>query len=218
MSDPISNPLNTPMLDEWDALGTEWRTSGDAVLPTATLVEQLHRRVQRRDWQRAATLALEVVVSASVVWWSLGVHPRDAGDAWALRLGIVVFTAVVWGFGLWNRRHGWRAEGETSADFVRLSRERLAEGRRSIRFMRITLGLAGAGMAPWFVARAARSAIVGSEWGVWVIFLAYLVGMLAWCAAYARWIAREDAWLDDLARELASQGEGEGIAGASRRG
>ncbi len=195
--------MNAPILDEWELLGTEWRADSRPVPATAAVLERLLRRVRRRSWQRAAVLALEVVLTVAVVWWSMNQLPQEGIEAWVLRLGVLLFTALVWVFGLWNGRHGWRAEGALPSDFLALSRRRLTEGQRSIRFVRIILGVSTAAFAPWLVARAVNGAIAGREWATLGGFVLYLAAMLGWCAWYARWIARERAWLDALERDLA---------------
>lgn len=193
------------MMDEWDVLSAEWRAVPDGSHEsqrTAELVERLRIRVLRRTWLRVGTLALEVLLSGFVVAWSLGQLPRDGREAWALRIGVCVFSALVWAFGLWNRRHGWRAEQRSSADFVRLSRQRLVEARRSIRFVRVTLGVATAVCAPWFAVQLSGGDVRGGERWVWALFAVYVVAMMAWCHWYARWIAREEGWLDAMERDL----------------
>jgi len=193
------------MMDEWEVLSAEWRTVPDGSHEsrrTAELAERLRVRVLQRTWLRVGTLAVEVLLSIVVVTWTWSQLPRVGLEAWALRIGTGVFAALVWAFGLWNRRHGWRAEGRSSADFVRLSRRRLVEARRSIRFVRATLGVATAVYAPWFVVQLSRGHVRGGEQWVWMLFAAYVVAMLAWCQWHARWIARDVHWLDSMERDL----------------
>ncbi len=197
--------MNAPTMDEWDVLSAEWRAAPDGSQEsqrTAALVERLRARVLRRTWLRVGALALEVLLSTIVVAWSLGQLPRAGLESWALRIGICAFTAMVWAFGLWNRRHGWRAEGRSSSDFVRLSRQRLVEARRSIRFVRVTLGVATAVCVPWFAVQLSRGAVRGGEQWLWALFAVYVVAMMAWCHWYALWIAREEGWLESMERDL----------------
>jgi hypothetical protein len=195
--------MNRPILDEWDVLGTEWRAVPDETPPTAVLLERLHRRVRRRSRQRATALALELLLTVAVVGWSMVHQPREGVEAWVLRVGILAFTALVWAFGLWNGRHGWRAEGASTSEFLSLSRRRLAEGRRSILFVRITLAVATIGFAPWLIARTVDGPTGDVGWVTSLGYLLYVAAMLGWCAWYARWLTREREWLDALARDLA---------------
>lgn len=197
--------MNTSIPLEWDVLGDEWRAAPESALPTAELVDELHRRVRRRSRQRIVTLALEVLLTVAAVWWSLDQLAREGIESWVPRFRIFAFIGLVWGFGLWSRRHGWRAEGRSTADFMRLARQRLAEGRQSIRFVYVILGVVVLRFAQWIVANGVRGVsdlLAGGERGFWLVFTLYLVAMFGWCAWYARWIARETEWLDRLQRDL----------------
>lgn len=193
--------MSTSQFDEWSELGAAWRADTTAA-PSRDAFARLRRRVRTRTLWRAATIASEIVLTVAVVGWAFGQHPVDGGRALVLRVATLLFTAMVWAFGLWNRRNGWRVLGESSANYVRLSHIRIAEARRSIVAVRATLAIAMLGVVPWIAWRAARGALQRDEWVSWGIFAIYLVVMFTWCAMSARWADREETVLREIEGEL----------------
>ncbi len=194
--------MSTSQFDEWVDLGATWRADG-ASARNSDAFDRLRQRVRRRTVWRALTIASEIVLTVAIVGWAFRQHPGGETRALVIRSATVAFSALVWAFGLWNRRNGWRVLGESSANFVRLSQTRIAEARRSIVAVRVTLGIALLGVAPWVAARAMRGELQREEWMSWGAFAIYLVVMFAWCAASARWADREEIVLREIEEELA---------------
>jgi hypothetical protein len=195
--------MSMPRLDEWEVLGAEWRAESPRPERGAA-VEALRRRVRAHGVRQRLLLASEIalsIASLAAVRWFLGM-PGGRGvlsAAWT-----VVMLAVVWSFAIWNRRGSWRPLGESTSEYLRLSHLRMRAGRRTVRFVRIVLGLSVAAYLPWFAVRLSRGAIHGGEWFWWAMFGAYATVYLWWCGWYARRLDREVEALRAVEEEVAT--------------
>jgi hypothetical protein len=177
-------------LDEWEALGAEWRSAAPR-LESGAAVEALGRRVRAHGRRQLLLLASEIVMSigalAAVRWyWN-----QSDGRGVVTAISIVVMLAVVWSFAIWNRRGSWRPLGESTSEYVRLSRVRVRAGRRTVGFVRIVLALGVVVYVPWFALRLNRGVVHGAEWWSWAIFVGYAAAYLWWCSWYSRRLDRE---------------------------
>jgi len=184
----------------WQAVGTTWRTDEHRALDMG---ERLAQRVHRQSRRLRTIVAIEIALTIVMLVLSLTTVARY-NAAGTIRIGgmVLLYSAAVWAFALWNRRGVWRPYGETTADFVHLLRVRAERRIRSARFTQIVIGL-----AVIFVGRDVAAAWRGgfeSAWerGAWIAFAVYALSMLAWSIWYERNARREVHELDALARDL----------------
>lgn len=187
----------------WAAASVTWRTGEHQ---SATLTEQLARRVRRQSDSLRLILAGEIVLTLVILVVSGAAIIRNAG-AGALRVGamVVLYTAAVWAFTLWNRRGIWAPYGETTADFVALLRVRAQRRIRTAWFSQIVITVAALLLsremqAAW---RAGEVSLV--DW-VWIYFGVYTAAVIVWSVWYRRQARREMRELDALLRDLTPTG------------
>ena len=184
----------------WQTVGLTWRTDEHRALP---LRERVAQRVHRQSRRLRIILAGEIALTIVMLTISFTIAGRDNAEG-TLRLSAIVllYTAGVWAFGLWNRRGVWRPYGETTAEFVQLLRVRAERRIQSARFTQVVIGLAvilfGREVA------TAWSAGFASTWQrtVWMLFGLYVVGIVAWSIWYERKARREVRELADFQKQL----------------
>ena len=187
----------------WQAVGVTWRTDEHRVLP---LSDRIAQRVHRQSRRLRMILAGEIVLTIAMLIMSFTIVARGNG-AGTLRVGAVVllYTAAVWAFALWNRRGVWRPYAETTAEFVQLLRVRAERRIRSARFTQVVMGLTvilfGREVATTWRAGFASTL----ERGVWMLFGLYSVGIVAWSIWYERKARREVRELAAFQRQLGAE-------------
>jgi hypothetical protein len=190
--------MSTPTTDDWDTLARTWQLTPAQSRRGARDPLTLHRHVARRTRLLILTVVLEAILTVAVITWVWARLPDDTSYARVWRIGAMVFSAAVWAYCLWNRRHSWRPYGADTAAFLKLSRERLEAGRRSVRVVRLVLGAALLVGVPWLALRVSRGFVSPEEGVVWIFFGSYAVCGLGACVWYLRWIAAESRTLDAL--------------------
>ena len=183
----------------WQALGAIWRTGERR---TTTLHEQLATRVRRQSDRLRIIVAGEIVLTLSMLVASGAVIVRNAGAS-AVRIGamVLLYTAAIWAFTLWNRRGIWSPYGESTADFVALLRLRAQRRIRTAWFCISVISLAAIVMSREIAAawRVGTGTLV--DW-VWIALGAYSLSVILWSVAYWRHARREIRELDAIARQL----------------
>lgn len=186
----------------WQAVGVTWRTDEHRALP---LRERVAQRVHRQSRRLRIILACEIALTIVMLVMSFTIVARD--NEGTLRLGAIVllYTAAVWAFALWNRRGVWHPYGETTAEFVQLLRVRAERRIRSARFTQVVIGLAvivfGREVATAWSAGFASTL----QRGVWMLFGLYSVGIVAWSIWYERRARREVRELADFQQQLGEE-------------
>lgn len=187
----------------WQALGVTWRTDEHRALPLAQRVaERVHTQSKRLRLILASEIAITIVMLAA----SFAIVARY-NTAGTVRVGamVLLYTAAVWAFTLWNRRGVWRPYGETTADFVQLLRVRAQRRIRSARFSQLVIGLAIilVGREVEAVWRAGSASVW--ERGVWLVFAVYSVVVIGWSIWYERGARREVRELAEFERQLGAE-------------
>lgn len=153
-----------------------WRTGG---LPEGVEAD-VRRSADRRTRAMRLWLGAEVVVTAATLG-AVGTVVTARGGVISLGWAVAaaIHTGVVWGFTIWNRRGTWLPLGESTVEYLRLTRLRV-EGRRRAAVFTLWLvgfevaalgGLAAArwptpgGPRAWLSAAAVTSAAIG--WAIW---------------------------------------------------
>lgn len=193
----------------WQAVGVTWRTDENRL---TTLTEQLAQRVQRQSASFRLILAGEIVLTLAVLVTSGAVIIRKAGSG-AVRISalVLLYTAAVWAFTLWNRRGVWEPYGETTVDFVALLRVRAQRRIRSAWFSQVVIVIAAL-VVSREIATAWRVGAVSTVDLVWIGLGAYSVAVIAWSVWYRRRARREIRELDAITQELATGGETHRVA------
>jgi hypothetical protein len=187
----------------WQALGAIWRTGERRA---TTLHEQLATRVRRQSDRLRIIVAGEIVLTLSMLVASGAVIVRNAGAS-AVRTGamVLLYTAAIWAFTLWNRRGIWSPYGESTADFVALLRLRAQRRIRTAWFCISVISLAAIVMSREIAAAWRVGTATLADW-VWIALGAYSLSVVIWSVAYWRLARREIRELDVLSRELNSAG------------
>lgn len=184
---------------EWAAWQVAWRIEASPPAPTTARAAQLQRRLLRH--RRAAWAYTVLDLCAAIALCGLGVYaviqtPTLPVLVWAISL--FVFTGIVLGWAIWNRRDALGASADPVADFVAALRLRLDRRERVPRFiMRFAAAEIACGLAfyaIWSPGAIGRIAVV---YGFIALVLA------AWWRWYRRRLARERAQLDALCDEPA---------------
>ncbi len=190
----------SPHLDDWDTLSAAWR-SPSAEEPIA--IDGLRRMVHRRQREMVALVvgevAITILVGAMVLRVLRGGFTRSAVAAAALA---IVVAAIVWAFTIWNRRGSWRPLAETTREYLRLSRERIVAGRRTVLFVRASVSIYTVAYGGWFVARVSRHSLGNEERTIWLFAAAYCWLLVVWSVWYARRLTREREQIESIARSL----------------
>lgn len=195
--------MNANLDAGWQAIGAIWRTDEHRA---NTMAERLAQRVQRQSDMLQIILAGEIVLTIAILVASGAVIVRNAGAS-ALRIGamVLLYTAAIWAFTLWNRRGIWSPYGETTADFVALLRVRAQRRIRTAWFCIMVISVATI-IVTREIANAWRAGQVTVADKVWIGFAAYSLGVVVWSVLY-RWRARREIReLDAIARELSNTG------------
>ena len=192
----------TARLDDWDRLSAEWRAQprmGDE--PAGDVARRLRERVRRHTRLQWLILAGEIALTIVFVLVVRSLLAAPGGRGLVPAVAIVAMIVLVWSFALWNRRGSWRPLGESTAEYIRLSRVRARAGRRTVRFTRVVLVLALAGYVPWFAVRLRDGALVSAEWWRWTLLAATYAVYLGWCSWYGRRLDREIEMLREIESE-----------------
>jgi O-antigen/teichoic acid export membrane protein len=177
---------------EWDQWQAAWHA--EAAAPATATAAELQRRLVRHH--RAAWIYTALDVCAAIALGGLGVcaviwRPTLPVIVWAA--SVIVFTAILVGFSVWNRRDALWFSARPTTDFLALLRVRLARRERLPRFL------------AWFV--AAEIAFGLAFFAVWapdsVVLAAALYGAIAlllaaWWWWYHKRLRRERVQLDAL--------------------
>ncbi|HEY6180161.1 MAG TPA: hypothetical protein VIX73_37225 [Kofleriaceae bacterium] len=183
---------------EWDAWQVAWRGAPPEPV-RAPRAAELERRLLRH--RRAARIYTALDVCAAIALCALAAAvvirtPTAPALVWGISL--FVFTAIVLGWAIWNRRDALVASADSTADFVAALRLRLDRRERVPRFIvRFAMAEAAFGLtfhaiwSPGSIGRAARI------YGVFALVLA------AWWRWFRRRLARERAQLEALCHDPA---------------
>jgi drug/metabolite transporter (DMT)-like permease len=172
-------------LDDWARLSDEWRAQ-----PRTDAVDFLRRRVRRQTMRLYMITAFEVLITLAGGGIVVAAFMRGPDlETRLLAGGLGLFTAIVWGFTLRNRRGIWRAAGDTLAAYRALERERL---RRRIANARFTWQICAAALIP-MVALAVRRIGTGGPASMAAVISAagclYLIAWIVWSRALERRLA-----------------------------
>ncbi len=188
----------------WQAVGVTWRTDEHR---TSTITARLADRVQRQSDRLRVIVAGEIALTLAILVCSGAVIVRNAGAS-AVRIGamVLLYSAAIWAFTLWNRRGVWSPYGQTTADFIALLRVRAQRRMRTAWFCLMVISLAVILVfreieVAW---RAGNVSLVDS---VWIAMGAYSLCVVLWSIWYRRQARREIRELDALARDLALNDE-----------
>lgn len=188
-------------LDDWDLLGKQWRAVAVAEpLPLELLRHTVRRRQREMFLLRTGEIAFTTVVLAFTFDRLVRSDFNRVTLLWAAM--VVLWTAVVWSFSIWNRRGSWQPLGETTRDYLTLSRQRVVAGGRTVRFVRVTLVLYGAGYGTWFLTRL-RAGIDVEERTIWIFAAAFCSAMYGWSAWYTRRLSHDLMRIESIERSLA---------------
>ncbi len=184
----------TTRRDDWDVLAASWRTMPTTPRPPHQL-ETLRATARRRGHGLLVLVVVEVCLTVAVLAFVVELLLRERSRmSWVAAACAVVMTIVVWSFTTWNRRGIWRPLSESTSEYLRLSRQRIVAGRRTLRFVRVSTVLYVAAYGPWFLYRASRLTLSDGEVFRWVAAAAYGAGLVLWSAWYQRRLS------DDLAQ------------------
>ena len=190
----------TARLDDWDALSVQWRAQlADAPLAIDGFRRSVHRRHRELLTLVSGEVALTVVVLGAVLRLLRGGFNRTSIMTATL---VLLVTVIVWAFAIWNRRGIWRPLSETPTEYLRLSRRRVAAGRRTVIFVRASASVSAVAYGTWFVSRVSRHSIDSDEQVVWLIGAAYVSLLVAWSFWYARRLTRELERIESIEQSL----------------
>jgi uncharacterized membrane protein len=186
----------------WQTVGVTWRTDEHRALP---LRERVAQRVHRQSRRLRIILACEIAFTIVMLVIAFTIVARNAELTLRLSAIVLLYTAGVWAFALWNRRGVWRPFGETTAEFVQLLRVRAERRIRSARFTQVVMGLAlllfGRDVATAWSAGFASTL----QRGLLMFFGLYSIGIVAWSIWYERKARRELRELADFQRQLGAE-------------
>ena len=122
---------------EWNALVRTW---SESVPRHGAGAEELRRLVvgQRRRmiiWTIGDVIASAGFIAAAI--WVVARYP-GAASIW-LAANIVVLTAAIWTFTLWNRRGTWNPLGESTAMYLAIARLRCERRMRAVRLAAVAV-------------------------------------------------------------------------------
>jgi hypothetical protein len=190
----------TARLDDWDTLSVRWRAQlAEAPLAIDGLRRTVHRRHRELLALVSGEVALTAVVLGAVVRLLRGGFNRTSIMTTTL---VLLVTVVVWAFTIWNRRGIWRPLSETTTEYLRLSRQRIAAGRRTVIFVRASASVYTVAYGTWFVSRVSRHSLDSDEQVIWLIAAAYCSLLVAWSVWYARRLTRELERIESMERSL----------------
>lgn len=182
----------------WENVGLIWRGEER----DGTLTQRVAARVQRQSRTLRLVLIGEVILTLLVLGSVFSVLMRH-GTAGSLKVAVavVLYTAAVWAFTLWNRRGIWQPYGSTTAEFLALLRLRAERRIRSAWFCLVVVGLAAVLTAGEIVAAWRIGRVSSWKWGVWIGFGLYSAGMIVWSVWYGTRARREVRAIDALLGE-----------------
>lgn len=160
-------------LDDWARLSDEWRAQ-----PRTAAVDVLRRRVRRQTMRLYAITAFEVLITIAGGGILVAAFLRGTDvETKLLASGLGIFTAIVWGFTLRNRRGIWRAAGDTIVAYRALERERL---RRRISNARFTWQICAMALIPMVAFAVRRISTGGPTSMAALISAASCLYLIAW--------------------------------------
>jgi hypothetical protein len=180
---------------EWEHWQAAWHTQPS----TATTIEVAD--LQRRLWRhrRAAWIytALDVLGTIAVYWFAAyGLIHRPTLPMIVWAISVFVFSAIMLGFAIWNRRDALWFSAQPTADFVALLRVRLARRERwprfLVRFVAAEIAFVLVYIAIW---RPSGLPLVAAVYAV------SAVPLVSWLRWYRKRLRRERAQLDALCRD-----------------
>lgn len=182
----------------WQSIGSIWRTDETHTRP---LSERVAQRVHSQSRRLLMILFVEIALTVAMLVLAFTILRRYSATG-ALRGGAIVllYTAGVWAFGLWNRRGIWRPFGRTTAEFVHLLRVRAQRRIHSARFTQVIVGLALVVMLTTW--RGGSPGRWESGGGAGALFGLYALGTLAWSIWYERRARREMRDLSEYEGQL----------------
>ncbi|MFN0178210.1 MAG: hypothetical protein ACKVZ0_05385 [Gemmatimonadales bacterium] len=165
----------------WTELARTWIGGDDA----GTSAEAAIRRsVDRQSIQMRLVVVGEVLITAAtlaVVWWVLATEREVVRLGWVL--GAVLHTAVIWAFVMWNRRGIWGPLSQSTAEYLRLAKERLRRQRQCGDF---ALGLIGVELLALFLWSINAAAGAGPRLGIALVPPGAVSGIAIWWAVRYR--------------------------------
>jgi tellurite resistance protein TehA-like permease len=187
---------------EWARLREDWRA--EPATPAATAAE-LRRRVRRQDLLLRLGFAAEIagLVFAAAVGASALYRNSHPGVVAAVIIWYVLLAGSL-AFAIWNRRGIWRAAGQSTRDFLELSRRRCLASIRNCQASLYIAPVTNVVFLPLLyvsleeqAARAMLSGVIGANVG-----LAVAAAFVLW---YRRRKRRELAELEKLLKGLAEE-------------
>lgn len=190
------------MIDpEWQGLMDDWREAdpGPAPLP-AKEVERIRRQVRLRSYGLILLGLSEVLVSLGLVAWLFQDLPDHHGPVELVAfVATLVFFAVAFTFGFWNRSGVWWPAAESTRTFVEFSAERCRRKLRALRFCRWFLAAELVFLVPWSVWALLSKASPLAYWLFAFGWMALSVVIVFWGGAwYRRRTLRELAKWEEL--------------------
>jgi hypothetical protein len=123
--------MNETPNDEWSSWQQAWQTPA-APEATTSVLERVEHSLQRHRRAALAVTALDALTSVAL--GGLGLVVLRSGESLALRvwaISLLVFTASLMAFGIWNRRDALFFSARPAADFLVLWQLRLSRRERT---------------------------------------------------------------------------------------
>jgi hypothetical protein len=165
----------------WTELAHTWIGDGEDA-PSAEAA--IRRSVDRQSVQMRWMVVGEVLVTlatVAVVWWVLATEREVVRLGWVL--GVVLHTSVIWMFVLWNRRGIWGPLSQSTAEYLRLAKERLRRQRQCGDFVLGLIAVEVMALLLWLMNGAAGA---GPRLGIALVPPGVVSGVAIWWAARHR--------------------------------
>jgi hypothetical protein len=179
---------------EWDHWQAAWRTQPSRATATAADLQRRLQRHRRAAWIYTILDALGTIAVCAFAVYGLILKPTLPMTVWAV--SVFVFSGILLGFAIWNRRDALRFSAQPTADFVALLRLRLARRERWPRFL---VRFVAAEIA--FVLVYGAIVRPGALPLMILVYAASALPLAGWWWWYRQRLRREHAKLDALCRD-----------------
>jgi hypothetical protein len=186
--------MNSAARDDWAALASRWQVRSE---PLRLSIDDLLRRERLRRAGMALLLLSEVLISLGALLGTWTVRSMMNGGGTILLLVVILYTALVWIFMLWNRRGTWRPEEETVEGFVAILSLRARRGLRTARFTTGVVLVQAVATVLWVTAILIRKGTDALPRVLLALSITAIIsaGFLLWAVWFRRLMLRRLAWL-----------------------
>ena len=186
--------MNSAARDDWTALAARWQNRSE---PLRLSIDELLRQERLRRLGMAGLLGFEVLITGGalyVAWWA---RARMNGGGAVLASVVVLYTAMVWTFSIWNRRGTWRPEQQTVEGFVAISVLRARRGLRTARFTTAVVVAQAVVTVFWLATVLIRRGSTALPRVLLALSISAAVGagFLLWAVWFRRLMLRRLSWL-----------------------